>query len=139
MSHAKNKRYEAIKRMSNRMNERNDCTVKALAMTGRVTYKVAHGVCADYGRPERRGMYLSQQVKTVFNSIGFDAIKIHRQAQKNGSKFTPKTVGSVCKAGYYLAFTRSHVLPVINGEVYDWTDGRKHHITSIWKITRKRA
>ena len=140
MSTAKAKRLKTIYNASKRMGETNDCSVKAVAMSGRVSYAIAHAKCKEHGRKPKRGMS-EIHILFVLRSMGFDVtlIRNRNQRQKNGSKFTPKTVGSVCKSGYYVAFTRNHVLPVINGEVYDWTSGRNHHITTIWKITRKRA
>lgn len=135
MSNAKTKRYELIKRSSNKAGEYNDCTVKAVAMACRVSYKDAHAACKRLGRRDRRGM-VSMSVLLVARHLGFNVTPVKNLKQKNGSKFTAMSVGVKCKGGYYMAFVNGHVLPVVNGVVYDWTNGRKHHVKEVWKITR---
>ena len=122
------------------MGETNDCTVIAVALTCRVTYKRAHKAMWAQGRKPGRGAYSDQYLDAV-QTLGFRADKVTNRGgnplrQPNGSKYTPKTIGNRLKRGYYLVQVSGHCLTVINGEVQDWTDGRNHHIKHAWKITR---
>ena len=131
-------RHEKMHCRSNELRtDTNDCVVKALAIVGRMTYKKAHAIAKSYGRKHGQGMYSSTWVP-MFKAQGLEFTEIKRQRQKNGSAWTPKTVGQVTKNGYFLALVRGHVIAIHNGVIQDWTDGRRHHITKIWKITKTR-
>jgi len=119
------------------LNETNDCSVIAIAIVCRTTYKRAHSMLQVQGRKNRHGSWQSQQHPTV-ERLGLTLEKVKLDRQKNGSKFTPKTIGDKLKRGYYLCYVNSHVFAVVNGEVEDWTKNRKHHITDIYKVVRKR-
>lgn len=134
MTDAKTRRFNLIERTSNKFGERNDCTVKAVAMACRVSYTEAHVACESLGRRRHKGMQ-NMHVLFVAKKLGFTLTPV-KLKRKNGSKFTQRTVGVKCKNGYYMAFVRGHVLPVINGEVYDWSKGRCFHVREVWKITR---
>jgi len=41
-------------------NEKQDCTVRALALCFELSYREAHAICASVGRKPRRGMYQPQ-------------------------------------------------------------------------------
>ena len=134
------KRYQKIKNAKHReiKKETNDCFVIATSIVCRMTYKAAHELCAKYGRKEGRGLH-TQPILRAVESMGFSVEPVKRLKQKNGSKFTPKTIGDKLKRGYYLCFCRGHVFAVVNGDVEDWTEGRKHFIKSAYKIVRKRS
>ncbi len=119
------------------LNETNDCGVISTAIVARMTYKAAHALMALYGRPAKRGSYGHDQ-RMAIQSQGFTVEQVKNDRQKSGSKYTPKTIGEKCKRGYYLCYCNGHVFAVVNGIVEDWTDGRQHHITAIYKIVRTR-
>ena len=131
---AKRKKYELICKASN---EAKDCAVKAVSMAGRVSYKEAHEFCRLQGRRTNRGMF-NYQIYNTFVEMGFELQKVENLYQKNGCRYTPKTIGQRLKTGYYIAYVNGHVLPVINGTVFDWTSGRKHRIYEAFKIVKKR-
>lgn len=135
---AKLKKYELLCKTSLKSNEDHDCGVKAIAMVGRVSYKEAVKLCAEHGRKPGEGMY-NTQIEIILYQMGFNVQPVTKLYQKNGSKYTPKTIGKRLKVGYYLAYVNGHVLPIINGEIFDWTEGRKHHINSAVKIVRRKS
>ena len=138
MNSAKNKKYQMVCKSSIRSKERNDCCVKALSMAGRVTYNVAHKICKENGRVDGKGMY-DWQLHNSLRTMGFELETVENLVQKNGSRYTPKTIGSKLKTGYYIVYVNGHVLPVINGEVFDWTNNRKHRVNLAFKVVRKRS
>jgi len=124
--------------MRKRLNEKNDCAVIALSIVMRTTYKEAHTICAMAGR-RVRGKTYTRQTFNAIQEAGFALEPVKRLKQKNGSLYTPKTIGDKLKKGYYLCFCRGHVFAVVNGDVEDWTEGRQHRITEAWRVVRKRA
>jgi len=120
------------------LQEKNDCAVIALSIVMRSTYKEAHQLCASIGRKNRRGTHTRQTFHAI-RAAGFKLEPVKRMVQKNGCKYTPKTIGDKLKRGYYLCFCRGHVFAVVNGDVEDWTEGRQHRITSAYKVVRTRA
>jgi len=134
------KRYMKATRTQHRKknNETNDCSVIATSIVARATYKAAHEACHASGRQARRGLCQHGIVHAV-RSFGMTVERISNPRQKNGSKFTPKTIGSKFKRGYYICFVNNHVFALVNGDVEDWTQGRQHHITDVYKVIRKRG
>ena len=125
-------------RYRKQMNERRDCSVKAIAIACRLTYKSAHITLQQLGRKNGKGAS-TPLILSAARVAGFEVTPVTRLRQKSGSKFTPKTIGGKLKRGYYLAFVNGHVISVVNGVVHDWTAGRNHHINEVYKVTRKRA
>jgi len=130
-------KYQKMKksRYRKQLNEANDCSVIAIALVCRLTYKEAHSRCCHMGRKARKGMTNWNILLTAkYGNFNMELVKNLRQ--KSGSLYTPKTIGEKLKRGYYLCFCNGHVLSVINGHVHDWTNGRQHRITEAWKVTR---
>ena len=118
--------------------ETNDCSVIAVSIVARTTYKASHAACNANGRRNKKGMYTGSIIATV-RSLGFSVEPVKRLTQKNGSKFTPKTIGDKLKKGYFLCFCNGHVFAMVNGDVEDWTNGRQHHIKEAYKVVRTRG
>ena len=129
-------KYEKLKkaRYRKKMNETNDCSVMAIAIACRLTYEQAHRVMAEHGRRNGRGAH-TFQILAAAKSLGFELTPV----KKVNKGYTACTIGKKCKAGYYMAFVSGHVLGVVNGDVYDWTEGRRHRIKKVYKVTRPRA
>jgi hypothetical protein len=125
-------------RYRKQQNETNDCSVFAIAIACRLTYKKAHEVMSMFGRRNRKGVDTFTILRAA-QYLGFDLAPVKNLKQKTGSAYTPKSIGKKLKTGYHLAFVHGHVLGVVNGTVYDWTDGRQHRIKEAYKVTRKRA
>ncbi len=119
-------------------NETNDCSVIALSIACRTTYKAAHEAMREVGRKNRKGMVTSGILIAV-QQAGFKIEGVKKLRQKSGSKFTPKTIGDKLKRGYYLCFSNNHVFAVVNGDIEDWTNNRQHRINEAYKITRIKA
>ncbi len=133
-------KYESLKKSRYRkaQNEHNDCSVMAIAIACRLSYKQAHETMARMGRVNRKGVS-NMSILLAARSHGFELTPVKNLKQKSGSKFTPKTIGGKLKGGYFLAFVNKHVLGVVNGTVFDWTENRQHHIYEAWKVTRART
>lgn len=52
---------------------------------------------------------------------------------------TMTTVGRRLPRGKFLVFIRGHVAAVVDREVKDWTEGRKHRVKMVYRVTPKNA
>jgi len=134
---------------SNAIGEKNDCSVKAVALACGVEYEVAHRVLASHGRRKGHGAYTTDILKAV-DDLGFKPQRIfnqdfidqypkgHRDVLRSVTTHHPARFNDVWADGNtYMMFTRSHVLTVINGVNHDWTNGRAMRVISVYKITKK--
>jgi len=134
---------------SNAMGEKNDCSVKAVALACGAEYEVAHRALASNGRRKGRGAYTQDILKAIAD-LGFKAERVsiqgfidqypkgHRDVLRNVTTHHPARFNNVWADGNtYLMFTKRHVLTVINGTNHDWTNGRAMRAISVYKITKK--
>lgn len=151
--------YRKINARSDRWRERNDCTVKALAIATGKTYEQAHGAMALRGRNFRKGVTMSVCFQAA-RDLGFTEKEVFcRHFSERDHYFAPdkekakkyrrsrwakgKTIKSIKpflpKRGAYLIQTSTHVLCVRAGEIHDWTNDRRHRIIKVHHITKKES
>lgn len=150
--------FRKMEARSNLWRERNDCTVKALAIATGKTYEQAHGAMALRGRNFRKGATMSVVFlalsdlgftkKEVFNRNLADAERDYISAadKEKAAKYRRsrwakgKTIKAIKphlpKRGAFLIETRTHLLCVRAGEVHDWTSDRRHRIIKVHQITK---
>lgn len=117
-------------------NQSKDCAVLALALLRQVSYMQAHNHLKLYGYRENIGMP-SNRIMESFNKTGLEMINLGTPTQPNGSRYTSRTIGRRYPSGCYLVFTRGHTFPMIDGQVHDWTEGRRHIVTDVLTVTDK--
>ena len=122
--------FDKAMKFSRDANEHNDCTVKAISIACDVPYKVAHKALANQGRRKRCGSYWHQQSKAI-KSLGYKVEAVQHTAKTINQVKSDEVV----QQGYFLAYVRGHVAAVVNGKVEDWTDGRRHQVKVIYKVT----
>lgn len=119
--------YNAIRAESAGFGETNDCTVVAFCAASGMGYAEAHALHRAGGRRNRKGMSWSICLK-VWERAGWRL--------GPGVVGHPRTVGSLLndrrlRTGTWIVETRAHVLCLADGEVMDWTDGRRHRVISV--------
>ena len=134
--------------------DRNNCTVMATSLLCDIPYNTAYNACRDVGRRKHNHGMTYGEVNKVIKSLGFklEEVSTRSRAPWNGNKWTvdfeprqPNGHGYTCKSihkllpnkGKYLLCFRGHVCAYVDGKVEDWTNGRKHRVTKVWKITEK--
>ena len=141
--------YKDLKRSSDDVNERADCSVVAVAAVAGVDYRSAHDAMTNAGR--RRGTGAStRQIIDAAESFGFNCVRIqmiekirqypgrHAYALKNVTTHHPDRFKHVWRDGHnYLFFNSSHVAAVVNGENVDWSKGRAKRCVSIYRVDPK--
>lgn len=128
--------YIGCKIAADKLEETNDCSVKALAITTGISYKDAHKIMASVGRKTGGGasghMVLKALSKTLNVEITPKDVKICRA--EYGKRLTPNGFARINPKGKYYCLTRNHAIAIVDGVVEDWTRGRRHQIRCFVEI-----
>lgn len=124
---------DQVFRRSAELGEDNDCSVKAVALACGLPYDAAHAAFEDAGRRHGRGV-LTPQIFKALKVLKINTQPISHLRQPNGSRYTPRTISRLLPFGRYLVYTRGHVFALVDGQVLDWTKGRKHHIIGFQRV-----
>lgn len=126
--------FSELNKASDAQHETKDCSVKALAIVASVDYTAAHAALKQQGRKNRKGCS-THQINRAAIALGCVVVQIDKPAAAK----TMKTVGPALLAsgqpGAHLIYMRGHVAAVVAGQVADWTRGRRHRVSSIFRIT----
>lgn len=127
-------KYQEIARQSKIYGETQDCSVMAIALTYDISYQESHRALAKCGRIAGHGFYTRHALSYLTEQYGIAHTYIDLPKQLNGSRYTNKTIANFLPVGNYLIFVKGHVLPMINGKIYDWSDGRKFVVKRVCRI-----
>lgn len=120
---------EELIKASKRLNEWNDCTVKAFAKVFNTTYEKAHRHLSMAGRPNRRGfpskILLPQSLKRTKFRVG----PYTRDNRIQLKKFCEKHP----KGRFYVALC-GHAIAIIDGVVYDHSDRPRRQVTWAMRV-----
>ena len=137
--------FNALCENTTARNEKNDCSVKAVALVCGVSYDVAHATMAELGRKAGRGASTSSIEQAVLKlgktlepvnpkNIIAQYPGVHKNLQ-NVTTHHPARFNEVWKnGGTYLAYIRGHVLAIVDGVVHDWTVGKAKRIYRIREV-----
>jgi hypothetical protein len=126
-------KYAALAESSKFHGEKNDCTVKALAISGNLTYGVAHTMMAKRGRKPRMGSHTAYVISAL-QELGKNVEHVSERASFQNVK-TIKAIQSLNLRGCYLIRTSGHILAMESGIVHDWTANRCHRICDIYRVS----
>jgi hypothetical protein len=102
--------------------ERNDCTVRALASAGDMRYKDAWSIAQDFGRKTGRGMSINDIVKMLkFNFIGvkYNSIKkTYVDGKKQVTTFAKLLKDPRFQTGAHYIIVTGHAFAIKDGVVY---------------------
>lgn len=129
---------------SKKFGEKNDCSVKAVALATGAPYAKVHYEFAKQGRKEGRGSHFYQQVQ-VLRDLGFELKLVHCGHYNNPevkNKFKAKTVTTLERElpsrGVFIVYTSGHMFCARGGKVLDWTAGRRHQLRDIYRVVKKK-
>lgn len=133
--------HQAARRGSTEHRELNDCAVIALALATGTDYAKTHATLKANGRPDRKGTPWIASARAL-RDLGFRAEGITdfgRRMQNGRLECRARTVASIPSDPYFtkgtfLVNVRGHILCVVDGQVLDWTDGRRHRIVAVWRV-----
>jgi len=132
-----NPSYERLRQSGAKLNETNDCSVVAYAATTGTDYETAHYILADLGE-RREGMPPKwENYLRAFRLMGYNLELISVSAK---TMITLER-DPVVQSGAYLVATcgSGHVVGVVDGQIIDWTKGRRNRIKFIWKVTQSES
>ena len=107
--------------------ERNDCAVKAVAVTTQTPYEEVHALFKALGRRDR-GRTMDWVTVQAVLKLGYT--RIPREVDGK----TIRTAAPKLTNGRYLVFVRGHVLAVVDGKTEDWSDGRLNRIKCVYEV-----
>lgn len=141
--------YAAMRSAAGELNEKNDCSVRALALVCEITYQEAHALLTLEGRKNRHGTPFSYTCAAL-ESLGFKAVRIeqndiisqypgiHSTALKGITSHHPARFPDVWKNGKkYLMQTRGHILAVIDGKAHDWSAGKALRCKVLYEVVKE--
>jgi len=110
--------------------ERNDCTVRALAIATLVPYWKCYQVLAEFGRKPNRGTNIRKFFKNNKMVLGYWFKKLNFRKQITLNKFVKKYP----EGTYYVRISR-HVFVVKDGVAIDMTKPKTYcRITDAWEV-----
>ena len=141
---AENPLYEELAGCTRGYGERNDCTVKALAVAARIPYEEAHKTLRGYGRRNGRGFYHHFIVKDLkergfkVEPVDIDSFmrkNYYVQGRKNITMYHFTRFQSVFGNRRFLVKVRGHVATYdgSNGLI-DWSANRSLRVMALYEI-----
>jgi hypothetical protein len=115
--------------------DRNNCTVRSLAIAYNIPYLKAYELCKAAGREDNKGFYTNKIMNHVWKKgykymkvgVGRKGMTIRRFLEQN-------------PIGIFLCTRRGHAFTVIHGEVHDTTPNTERQIvTSAYLVFRRDA
>jgi len=102
---------------SNRFNEVNDCSVKAMTIVTGKAYATCHKALENVGRKHRHGCN-GHMIIAALQNLGFEAT----YQPFTGKTFITLDVGTNQPV---LAFSKAHVVAVTGNVIRDWSNGTR--------------
>ena len=129
--------YTLAGRKQNKPNERNDCTVRALAISTNTDYNIAHDFLKERGRRCRKS-FLFPKKRSDDYALGYEFIWKPFTFVKGKKRMSPERFAIEFSKGVYICKTVKHVYAVVNGIIkdayrIDWYDGRC--VYGCWKVS----
>lgn len=123
-------RTDAGRSTSSRSKQKNDCTVRAIALTRELPYDTAYDMLAQAGRPCSKGFHIGEWLEKQpgVTKLSFPAVK-------GQSRMNPQTFAKQFPHGRYICRTAKHVYAVIDGVAHDIHRSRPNRcIYTAWRI-----
>ena len=132
---------DAGRLQSKRSKQKNDCTVRALALSAEVDYDVAYDLLKYRGRKASKGHFFPKQ-RSDDIAFGYKFIWKSFPAVKGQKRMNPERFAIEFPKGVYICKTVKHVYAVIDGIINDiekvsWFDGKC--VYGCWKVIKETA
>lgn len=128
--------YQKLKEESYKLNEHNDCAVKAIAVVCGIQYKDAWNLAKKFGRRFRGRTNKHRITFPAIKSKGFVCTDVWDH-KMNKAKTIRSLKPLIPSRGVFLVFVRGHVFAVRGGEIHDWTEDRCYRIKLIMRVSKK--
>jgi hypothetical protein len=119
---------------SKRPQQKNDCTVRALANVARIEYDEAYDFVKSRGRKSHRGGNFPQ-ARSNDTALGLTFIWRSFPAVKGRPRMNPATFCGQFKTGRYIVRVAKHVFAIVDGIAYDTLPERPDRcIYGAWEV-----
>jgi hypothetical protein len=120
---------------SRRPRQKNDCTVRALAVTLGIEYDFAYEVLASFGRKSGAGFPFKTHAAAIFANCSADATWTAFQAVKGERRLTLPAFCARYPAGRYIVSMAKHITVVVDGVVHDdFQPGEERCVYGAWRV-----
>ena len=130
---------KTIHNTSEYKSDRGCCAVVATAVVFDLDFKTAQQYYDRAGRKRRSGTSLFTIGKVMAELKHLQPVKVEEENPKTYTKGKTMTANNCinyldgnCN---YIALTTNHAIGIKAGKVEDWTEGRRHRITKLYKVT----
>ncbi len=134
MTSASSQLWDAMSAKSRTKGERNDCTVRALAVITGLDYDVCHAQLAKQGRKPRKGCYWFTEGPKAAKALGFDLRQMARNEYHAKTMITAERDRAL-QSGKYAILVSRHVAGMVDGDVIDWSQGKRKRIQAVYECT----
>jgi hypothetical protein len=100
-------------RGSSGIEEKGDCTIRALAISAGIPYQYAHKIGREAGRKNKKGFhpeillkYAKKEYGITYKKKRYKSVTIQRFIKENPT-------------GHYYVATNNHAFAILNGTIYD--------------------
>jgi len=142
--------YSKTNEASSKLNESNDCMVKAISISMNIPYEEVHEELRIAGRKSRRGTFMNTADTAMdilcrrYNKQYVQSSPRNLYSRLKGGpiikgKISLKRISKVFPKGNFILFTGSHASAMIDGHIDDWAEGRKKQVYRIWEIEERES
>ena len=135
-----NQTYKTITDTNAYKSDSNCCAVVATSVAFNIDFKEAQSLYDNAGRRRNGGTSNYVISKVVYQLKLSQAVNV---TSEYPSDYMSKTMTANNCVNYlddtcnYIALTATHAIGINKGVVEDWTQGRRHKIKSLYKVTPK--
>lgn len=127
--------WDAMSLKSEAHGETNDCTVRALTASTGLDYDTCHAQLKKQGRKNRKGCHWFIEGPKAAEALGFTMRKMDRSEYRAKTMITAER-DRAFRSGSFCVLVRGHVAALVDGNVIDWSQGRRHRIAAVYEVTR---
>lgn len=110
--------------------DRNDCSVRALAVAVGLTYEQAGAIFAAFGRKMKEGTSLDLSIRVME-----DRLKMRRLELSDGPEEI-KYFALYRDTGRFVLHRKGHAFALVEGVIHDWEGTReKAQVIRAWEVT----
>ncbi len=128
-----NKAYENAASALAQHGDTNYCAPVALAL---VTGRNVKETNTDLQRRKLRTYGCGMSTTNMHRYLWDTNVEFAQVAAFNFAGRTMTTINRLYPKGTYLVFVSGHVAAMIDGEIMDWTAGRRHRVVDLLRITK---
>jgi len=130
--------WDTMSAASDAHGETNDCTVRTLTAVTGLSYDDCHRQLAKQGRKNRRGCHWMIEGPKAAEALGCTMRRMDYSEYRAKTMITAERDPAL-RSGRFAILVRGHVAGMIDGDIVDWSQGRRHRIQAVYEVTGQAA